>query len=91
MHKIGRRTFIKNAAAATALGGAGSLIGAPAVWGQEAGWPTRPIKFIVPLAPGGSHQFHRARSASACRARSASRSWWESHRAGEYHRHGLRR
>jgi len=57
MRKIGRRTFIKNAAAATALGGAGSLIGAPAVWGQEAGWPTRPIKFIVPLAPGGAIDF----------------------------------
>src|SRR5690242_19353815 len=51
---IGRRTFIKHAAAATALGG--GLIGAPAVLAQ-AGYPNRPIKFIVPLAPGGAIDF----------------------------------
>ena len=51
---IGRRTFIKHAAAATALGG--GLIGAPAVLAQ-AGYPNKPIKFIVPLAPGGAIDF----------------------------------
>jgi tripartite-type tricarboxylate transporter receptor subunit TctC len=55
MRKIGRRTFIKNAAAAaTALGG--SVIGAPLLRAQEA-WPAHPIKFIVPLAPGGAIDF----------------------------------
>jgi len=57
MRKIGRRTFIKHAAAAAALGGgAGSLVAAPAVLAQEV-WPNRPIKFIVPLAPGGGIDF----------------------------------
>jgi tripartite-type tricarboxylate transporter receptor subunit TctC len=54
MIKSGRRAFLKGAAA-TALGS--GFIGAPAVWSQEAGWPTRPIKFIVPLAPGGAIDF----------------------------------
>ena len=51
---IGRRKFIKHAAAATALGG--GLFGAPAVLAQ-AGYPNKPIKFIVPLAPGGAIDF----------------------------------
>ena len=51
---IGRRAFIRHAAAATALGG--GLIGAPAVLAQ-AGYPNKPIKFIVPLAPGGAIDF----------------------------------
>jgi tripartite-type tricarboxylate transporter receptor subunit TctC len=51
MRKIERRTFIKNAAA-TAVGG--GVFGAPFARAQEAGWPTKPIHFIVPLAPGGA-------------------------------------
>jgi tripartite-type tricarboxylate transporter receptor subunit TctC len=51
MRKIARRTFIKNAAAGAALGG--GLIAAPQVWAQAA-YPSRTIKFIVPLAPGGA-------------------------------------
>jgi tripartite-type tricarboxylate transporter receptor subunit TctC len=54
MQMIGRRTFIKHAAAATALGG--GLVSAPAVLAQ-AGYPNKPIKFIVPLAPGGAIDF----------------------------------
>src|SRR6187401_3009066 len=50
MHMIGRRSFIKNAAAA-ALGG--SAFGLPLARAQQA-WPSHPIKFIVPLAPGGA-------------------------------------
>lgn len=63
MIKIGRRVFIGNAAAAaTALGGGicgnlSGLLGAQAAQAQEAGWPNRPIKFIVPLAPGGGIDF----------------------------------
>jgi tripartite-type tricarboxylate transporter receptor subunit TctC len=55
MRKIERRTFIKNAAAAaTALGG--GVLAAPFARAQDA-WPTHPIKFIVPLAPGGAIDF----------------------------------
>ena len=54
MRKIERRTFIKNAAAAAIGGG---VFGAPFALAQEAGWPTKPIKFIVPLAPGGAIDF----------------------------------
>jgi tripartite-type tricarboxylate transporter receptor subunit TctC len=55
MQKIGRRTFIKRTAAAAAALGSGS-IAAPAVWAQG-GFPSKPIKFIVPLAPGGAIDF----------------------------------
>src|SRR5436190_8566477 len=59
MRKIERRTFIKNAAAAAVGGG---VFGAPFALvpeadAQEAGWPTKPIHFIVPLAPGGAIDF----------------------------------
>jgi tripartite-type tricarboxylate transporter receptor subunit TctC len=50
MTSIGRRDFIKGAAAVT-LGGV--AIGAQA----QDGWPTRPVKFVVPLAPGGGIDF----------------------------------
>jgi tripartite-type tricarboxylate transporter receptor subunit TctC len=54
MTKVGRRDFIKRAAAAgAALSGA---IGASATMAQES-WPNRPVKFIVPLAPGGGIDF----------------------------------
>ena len=52
MRKIERRTFIKNAAAAVTALGSGAL-GTTSVRAQEA-WPTHPVKFIVPLAPGGA-------------------------------------
>ena len=51
--RIGRRQFIKAAAAA----GFGGAIGAPALRAQEAAYPNRPVKFIVPLAPGGGLDF----------------------------------
>jgi tripartite-type tricarboxylate transporter receptor subunit TctC len=54
MHRIGRRSFIKSAAAAGAALGSGALA-APAVWAQA--YPNKPIKFIVPLAPGGAIDF----------------------------------
>lgn len=52
---IGRRTFIKRAAAAAGALGSG-LVSAPAVLAQG-GYPNKPIKFIVPLAPGGAIDF----------------------------------
>ena len=53
MIKIGRRTFIKHAAAVAG----GGILGAPFGFAQEAGWPAKPIHFIVPLAPGGAIDF----------------------------------
>ena len=53
MTRIGRRTFIKHAAAGVALSGVPGLGSALA---QEV-YPNRPVKFIVPLAPGGGIDF----------------------------------
>src|SRR5260221_8374770 len=58
MRKIERRTFIKNAAAAVGGGVFGAPFAlVPEAGAQEAGWPTKPIHFIVPLAPGGAIDF----------------------------------
>ena len=54
MNRTGRRSFIKSAAAAGAALGSG-MLAAPAVWAQA--YPNKPIKFIVPLAPGGAIDF----------------------------------
>ena len=72
MNRIGRRGFIKNAAAAGAALGSG-VLAAPAVWAQA--YPNKPIKFIVPLAPAAPSISSRARWASACRRPSDTRSW----------------
>ena len=56
MTTIKRRTFIKTAAAAGFAAGSG-LLARPA-FAQGAGdFPNKPIKFIVPLAPGGAIDF----------------------------------
>lgn len=55
MTRIGRRNFIKGTAAAGAALGSGALLG-PRAFALEV-WPNRPVKFIVPLAPGGGIDF----------------------------------
>jgi len=55
MSRIARRHFIKSAAAA-GLAFAGTRA-ARAQGAAEAGWPNRPVRFIVPLAPGGGIDF----------------------------------
>ena len=55
MSRIARREFIKGAAATgLAIAGAGA---ARAQGAAEQGWPNRPVRFIVPLAPGGAIDF----------------------------------
>jgi tripartite-type tricarboxylate transporter receptor subunit TctC len=56
MIKIGRREFLRSSAAAGAAFSAGGILGAPSALAQEQ-WPNRPVKFIVPLAPGGGIDF----------------------------------
>jgi tripartite-type tricarboxylate transporter receptor subunit TctC len=55
MRKIGRRAFIGNAAALAVAGG--SSLRSVAALAQEEIYPNRPIKFVVPLAPGGGIDF----------------------------------
>jgi tripartite-type tricarboxylate transporter receptor subunit TctC len=52
MTRIGRRSFIKGTACVGATLGAG-MLGPSALLAQDAAWPNRPVRFIVPLAPGG--------------------------------------
>src|SRR5262245_57753349 len=53
MSKIARRSFITGAAAAGL-----TIAGARTTRAQgEGAWPNRPVRFIVPLAPGGAIDF----------------------------------
>jgi tripartite-type tricarboxylate transporter receptor subunit TctC len=56
MTTIKRRTFIKTAAAASFAAGSG-LLARPALAQGAGDFPNKPIKFIVPLAPGGAIDF----------------------------------
>ena len=50
---IGRRSFIKGAGGFALASGVG--LAAPAIAQEK--WPNKPIRFIVPLAPGGAIDF----------------------------------
>lgn len=54
---IGRRSFIKGAGGFALASGAGfgANLAAPAIAQEK--WPSKPIRFIVPLAPGGAIDF----------------------------------
>ena len=55
MGLIGRRAFIAGASAAAFAGASGGERGLRAM--AQGKWPDRPVRFIVPLAPGGAIDF----------------------------------
>lgn len=55
MTTIGRRSFIKGAGGLMLAGGVLPKLAAPAI--AQAKWPDRPVRIIVPLAPGGAIDF----------------------------------
>ena len=52
---IGRRSFIKGAGGLALAGGVLPKLAAPAI--AQPKWPDRPVRIIVPLAPGGAIDF----------------------------------
>ena len=57
MTLIKRRSFLQGAAALSLVAGAGAPGASRAALAQAVAWPTKPIKFIVPLAAGGGLDF----------------------------------
>ncbi len=55
MATIGRRNFIKGAGGLALMGGVLPKLAAPAI--AQAAWPNKPVRIIVPLAPGGAIDF----------------------------------
>jgi tripartite-type tricarboxylate transporter receptor subunit TctC len=74
MWTIGRRSFVK---------GAGSLILAAGCspTGAQTSWPTKPVRFIVPLATGGALDF-AARQCSAILSRTLAQQVFVENRTG---------
>ncbi|MBV9348006.1 MAG: tripartite tricarboxylate transporter substrate binding protein [Pseudolabrys sp.] len=54
MAQINRRGILQGTLGAAALAGSGARFGA---FAQGSDWPNRPVRFIVPLAPGGAIDF----------------------------------
>ena len=52
MSKLNRRGLLLGGTALRA-----GLAGPRPSWAQGSDWPTKPIRFIVPLAPGGAIDF----------------------------------
>jgi tripartite-type tricarboxylate transporter receptor subunit TctC len=73
MRIIGRRSFVKGVAGLTLAGGF------PPTWAEM--WPTRPVRFIVPLAAGGALGF-AARQCSATLSRALAQQVFVENRAG---------
>jgi len=55
MADIGRRRFIKTAGGLAIAGGLLPRLAMPAIAQEK--WPNKPVRFIVPLAPGGAIDF----------------------------------
>ena len=55
MRTFGRRSVLKSMTGFALAGGLLPRLAAPAI--AQAGWPNRPVRFIVPLAPGGAIDF----------------------------------
>lgn len=76
--QVGRRSFIK-AAAGLALGTGLPSLAAPAIAQEK--WPNKPVRFIVPLAPGGAIDF-AARQCGEVLTRHLSQQFFVENRTG---------
>ena len=78
MQRIARRTFMKGAGGLMLAGG---CLPAKAGTSAETSWPTKPVRFIVPLAAGGALDF-AARQVSAILTRNLAQQVFVENRTG---------